>query len=112
MHANEIMQVLLNLFKNAEDNFIEKETEEPLISIETYTQKESLVINVCDNGGGISEDVIEKIFDPYFSTKDDKNGTGLGLYMSKIIVEQHHKGKLDVFNIEHGVCFQLRLPLQ
>jgi signal transduction histidine kinase len=110
MHANEIMQVVLNLLKNAEDNFIEKETVGPSISIETREEAAYLVIDICDNGGGIETSLMEKIFDPYFSTKDDKNGTGLGLYMSKIIVEQHHKGRLDVYNNDEGACFSIQLP--
>ncbi len=110
MHSNEIMQVMLNLLKNAEDNFLEKKTEDPLISLEISEEEEFMTIDVCDNGGGIETSLINSIFDPYFSTKSDKNGTGLGLYMSKIIVEQHHKGKLDVYNKNHGACFSLQLP--
>lgn len=110
MHANEIMQVILNLLKNAEDNFIEKNTQTPTISIGIREEEAFMVIDVCDNGGGIETSLMESIFDPYFSTKDDKNGTGLGLYMSKIIVEQHHKGRLDVYNNDEGACFSIQLP--
>ncbi len=112
MHENEIMQVLLNLLKNADDNFEDKGTIEPWIKIETKLEDLSAVILVTDNGGGIDKQIIESIFDPYFSTKHDKNGTGLGLYMSKIIIEQHHKGRLDVYNTDQGVCFRIELIIQ
>ncbi len=112
MHANEIMQVMLNLLKNADDNFLEKSVAKPLISIYTTEEEKFVRIEVCDNGGGIREDIIEKIFDPYFSTKDDKNGTGLGLYMSKIIIEQQHRGQLNAYNRDDGVCFNIELPKQ
>jgi len=112
MHANEIMQVMLNLLKNADDNFMENSIDKPVISIRTSEDEEYIKINVCDNGGGIKDEIIENIFDPYFSTKDDKNGTGLGLYMSKIIIEQQHKGKLNAYNMDKGVCFSIELPKQ
>jgi signal transduction histidine kinase len=62
---------------------------------------------LCDNGGGIPHDIITRIFDPYYTTKDEINGTGLGLYMSKMMVEEHHNGKLTVENMKDGVCFTL-----
>ena len=108
LYDSEIMQVILNILKNSEDNFNDREIKNPYIKITT----EKNTISICDNGGGIQEDIIEKIFDPYFSTKKEKNGTGLGLYMSKIIVKDHHNGKIIVENIQDtngviGVCFRI-----
>jgi len=109
MYQNEMMQVILNILKNSEDNFTEKNIQNSCINIKTYKEKNRLMIEVSDNGGGIPEDIIESIFDPYFSTKEEKNGTGLGLYMSKIIVEEHNGGKLSVINRDKGVCFSIQL---
>ena len=106
MYANEMMQVILNILQNAQDNFREKAIKDPQIFI-TINKRE---IIICDNGGGIEKDIQEKIFYPYFSTKKEKNGTGLGLYMSKIIVEDHHKGKLTLKNSNNGICFSIKLP--
>lgn len=111
MHNNEVMQVILNLLKNAEDNFVEKGTKDPIVSVRTVLLEKSVKIEISDNGGGIEESILDKIFDPYFSTKNEKNGTGLGLYMCKIIIEEHQKGKLQVTNTEIGACFTIELPL-
>ncbi len=104
LYENEMMQVILTIFKNSQDNFLEKKTANPTIKVIT-TKK---MISFCDNGGGIPEDILSKIFDPYFSTKLEKNGTGLGLYMSKTIIEEHHKATLSVKNIEGGACFTIK----
>lgn len=103
MHENEVMQVILNIFKNAQDNFKEKKILNPQIKI---TSKDN-TLYISDNGGGIPDNIIDKIFDPYFSTKDEKNGTGLGLYMSKMIIEEHHNGSLKAENLNGGVLFKL-----
>jgi len=103
--SNELMQVILSILKNSEENFLEKKIQNPQIKI--LTNRNSIAIS--DNGGGIPFRLREKIFDPYFSTKSEKNGTGLGLYMSKIIVEDHHNGKLVLENIKSGVCFKILL---
>lgn len=105
LYDSEMMQVILNILKNAQDNFREKGTKNPRIVITTNDD----TVSICDNGGGIEEAITEKIFDPYFSTKDEKNGTGLGLYMSKSIVEEHHHGKLHVSYGEGGACFTISL---
>jgi len=108
-YPNEIMQVILNIIKNAEDNFEEKSIQAPYIKIITSKENNQYTISICDNGGGIEKKILEHIFEPYFSTKSDQNGTGLGLYMSKMIIEEHHKGKLEAFNHKDGVCFKLVL---
>ena len=108
IYESEMMHVLLNILKNAQDNFIEKKVKYPKL----YVTIDNDNITIQDNGGGIAENILHKIFDPYFSTKDEKNGTGLGLYMSKLIVEDHHKGILSVQNIHDGACFMIELNKQ
>lgn len=107
--SNEVTQMILNLLKNAQDVFEEKEILNPYITIKAYEEDSLTVVEISDNAGGIPETIIDKIFDPYFSTKDAKNGTGLGLYMSKTIVEEHCKGRLNVHNTSDGCCFVIKL---
>jgi signal transduction histidine kinase len=109
-YKNEIIQVVLNLLKNAEDALIEYKIKKPKIEVFINTTQESQYIIILDNAGGIQKDQLEKIFDPYFSTKS-KNGTGLGLYMSKTIIEDHCQGELTAYNSEHGACFVIKLPI-
>ena len=104
-YSNELKQVILNLLKNAEDILIEKNIQDPIITIITKDN----YLSIKDNGGGIPEGIMAKIFDPYFSTKLEKNGTGLGLYMSKTIIEEHCGGKLSVANDEDGAVFTIEL---
>lgn len=111
VHVNELVQVLINLFKNSKDIMEEKEIENREINILVYDKYKYVVIEVEDNGGGIPKDLMNKIFEPYFSTKDDKNGTGLGLYMCKTIIEKHTKGFLSVKNSNKGAKFQIKLPI-
>jgi len=101
LYVTEVIQVILNLLKNAQRNFIENEIKDREIKIEIGKDK----ITICDNGGGIDKNIMKKIFDPYFSTKNEKNGVGLGLYISKLIIEKHHNGKLSAVNSDDGVCF-------
>ncbi len=104
-YDTELLQVILSILKNAQDNFKVKKTKSPLIKIVTENNK----VTICDNGGGIPDNIIDKIFDPYFSTKSDKNEVGLGLYMSKMVIEGHHGGKLSVENSDGGACFIIKL---
>lgn len=100
-YENELKQVLLNLIKNAEDVLLEKEIKNPKIIIETSNGQ----LLVSDNAGGIPDDVMDRIFEPYFSTKMEKDGTGLGLYMSKIIIEEKCGGSLSAANNKQGAVF-------
>lgn len=110
-YSTEIQQVILIILKNAEDALLEKKLTEKKIRISTYEQTGFAIIKIEDNAGGISSDIIYKIFDPYFSTKKEKEGTGIGLYMSKIIINDHCKGKISVFNGREGAIFEIRLPI-
>ena len=93
---NEFQQVILNIISNAKDILIEKNIKEPRIEISLEKNK----ILIKDNGGGIDEDILSKIFEPYFTTKEKSKGTGMGLYMSKMIIEDNLGGILSVSNIK------------
>jgi len=109
-YSNELMQVLLNLVKNAEDVLMENRIENPWIQITTSKLDTNLILEVSDNGGGIPSEIIARIFDPYFSTKMQKDGTGLGLYMSQKIIEEHCGGSLRASNSSQGAVFTILLP--
>ena len=108
-YENELKQVVLNLIKNAEDILLENDIEKPVIKIEAFEKDDKFILEVSDNAGGVPSDIINKIFDPYFSTKLQKDGTGLGLYMSKTIIEDHCKGILSVYNNDEGAVFKIEL---
>ena len=108
-YANEIKQVILNIIKNAEDVIVENSIENPLITFKTYKIEQSYFIEIGDNAGGILGENLNDIFMPYFSTKKNKDGTGLGLYMSKTIIEEHCKGKLWAKNLSQGALFTIEL---
>ncbi len=107
---NELKQVLINLLKNAEDALLEKGIDGAKIEIKTDTDTRYYYLEVCDNAGGIDEKIIGNIFNAYFTTKDEDKGTGLGLYMSKRIIQEHCGGTLSVKNTLAGVCFSISLP--
>ncbi len=108
-YSREIKQVILNILKNAEDVLSKKGILQPQIWIRTSHHNKKTCLEIEDNAGGVPDEIIFKIFDPYFSTKLEKDGTGIGLYMSKIMVEQHNKGKLSIHNTLNGACFRIIL---
>ncbi|MDD2949810.1 MAG: CHASE domain-containing protein [Sulfuricurvum sp.] len=110
-YPRELRQVILNILNNAEDILMENAISEPKIRIRTFLEEKMSCMEIEDNGRGIPAEIINQIFDPYFSTKMEKNGTGIGLYMSKTIVEKHGKGSLHVYNTARGACFKISLPL-
>ena len=108
---SELSQVFLNIITNSKDAFLETKVKNPNIIIETKKTKNDIQISISDNAGGINEAIINKIFEPYFTTKNNYNGTGLGLYMSKMIIEQNMQGQLSVQNIPNGVTFCIHIPI-
>jgi len=108
-YPSEIKQVVLNLIKNAEDVLLENEIKNATITIETLCKKDTKILVIKDNAGGIPENIIDKVFDPYFSTKKEKEGTGLGLYMSKTIIQDHCNGSLTVSNDDNGAVFKIEI---
>jgi len=111
LYQNKVMQVILNILKNASDSLMEYKTNDKHIEITTYDTQNEVMVKICDNGIGISKEIQEKLFDPYFSTKGKKIGTGLGLYMSKTIIEEHNNGKIELHTDNKKTCFILRFPL-
>ena len=109
IYPRELMQVFLNIIINAKDILTANKLDNPLILIRVYEDEKYVNTEICDNAGGIDNDILPKIFDPYFSTKDERNGTGLGLYMSKLIVEEHLNGIIEVYNKNDGACFIIKL---
>ncbi|MBF0537145.1 MAG: PAS domain S-box protein [Nitrospirae bacterium] len=109
-YANEIVQALLNIIRNAQDAIVQRQRQEPIITLTCRDGDGFAALDIQDNAGGVPEGIIDKIFEPYFTTKDDSTGTGLGLYMSKMIIERHCSGELSVTNKGQGACFTIRLP--
>ena len=95
---NELIQVLVNILNNASDVLIDKEIQRKLIFIDIYKKDDDLFIEIKDNAGGVPENIIDRIFEPYFTTKHQSQGTGIGLYMSEEIVRTHLNGILSVEN--------------
>ncbi|MDF1880663.1 response regulator [Sulfurimonas sp. MAG313] len=108
---NELSQVLLNIISNAKDALVQNNIKDPEILITIKPKKEDIFIIIDDNAGGIDESIIKNIFEPYFTTKQQDNGTGIGLYMSKTIIENHMRGKLRVYNTLSGASFKITLPM-
>lgn len=108
---SELDQVFLNLLSNAKDSLVENSVKNPTIDIYGTRIDENVLVEILDNGGGISKSILHKIFDPFFSTKGESQSSGIGLYMSKLIIEKNLGGELRVENREKGACFIIKLPL-
>jgi len=100
-YPKELSQVILNLLQNAKDALVVNDIKNPVIQIIIDSNK----ISIQDNADGIPQDIINRIFDPYFTTKENHDGTGVGLYMSKMILEKDFDAKISVVNQNNGACF-------
>jgi len=115
-----LTQVFINILNNAKDILTQNLHQERVVSITTLLQDKTVRIFIFDSGGGVDRKIINNIFDPYFTTKESKNGTGLGLYMSKQIIEKQLHGKIYVKNSKFshdereyfGACFIIDLPIK
>jgi len=105
----EFQQVILNIINNSKDEFIEKNIKDAKISIDIKEDQDFIIINIGDNAGGINKDALDKVFEPYFTTKEQGKGTGMGLYMSKMIICDNMSGNLSVKNISNGALFSIKL---
>ena len=110
--SNELTQVIINLLKNSIDAFVLNSVLIREISIKTRVDFDVAIIELKDNAGGIKEKSIYKIFEPYFTTKHTSQGTGLGLFMSKMICEQGLNGSLDVNSKKGTTTFRIKIPLE
>jgi len=109
IYQNEFMQICFHILNNSYENLIQKDIKNPQIKILTRDYEFGIELIISDNAKGISPEIIDKIFDPYFSTKEEKNGTGLGLYMSKLVIEEYLNGTISVENENEGAKFIIRL---
>jgi len=106
---NEYMQVLISILTNAKDTLIHREVKDAHIQIDLFVTNGSVVLRISDNAGGIKKEHIHRIFDPYFTTKHKSMGTGLGLYISKMIIEKNMHGVLSVENNQEGATFNITM---
>ena len=115
-YENELIQSFINIINNAKDAIKENvKNDEKLIFIDTKKEDSSLIITIKDNGGGISDNIIHRIFEPYFTTKNKTVGTGIGLSMTYKMITERHNASIDVYNEEYiynnknykGACFKI-----
>lgn len=108
IYKNELIQVFINIIQNARDVFLQnKNIPTPTITITSYENEQNVTVIIADNGGGIDKKIILRIFEPYFTTKQNLNGTGIGLYMAKTIVEERSCGSIKAQNNNDGAEFML-----
>jgi len=108
-YPNEYAQVLLNILMNACDALVGHKVDDALISIHTFAEGDTTVVTISDNAGGIADEIIDRLFDPYFTTKEPDKGSGIGLFMSKTIIEKNMGGRLTVRNTGNGAEFRIEV---
>jgi hypothetical protein len=108
-YPNEYSQVLLNILMNARDELVRHKVDDAMISIRAFTERDTTVVTISDNAGGIAVKIMDKIFHPYFTTKGPDKGTGIGLFMSKTIIEKNMGGRLTARNNRNGAEFRIEV---
>jgi signal transduction histidine kinase len=108
---SEFSQVIFNILQNAKDALTENEISNKRVFVSIKKDADYAYVNILDNAGGISSNYINKIFEPYFTTKKHRKASGLGLFISKIIIEENMQGKLEFENVGDGVKFIIKIPI-
>lgn len=108
-YPNEFSQVLLTLLNNAREAYAGKEIKKAVVAIRSFRENDLVVVTVTDNAGGIQELIMDRIFEPYFTTKGSGGGTGIGLYMSKTIIQNNMNGSLTARNTDNGAEFRIAI---
>ena len=108
-YQNEYAHVILNILQNARDELVKRRIGEPKVTIVVGTENGRSVVTITDNAGGIPEEIMDKIFDPYFTSKGPEQGTGVGLFMSKAIIEKNMGGRLTAHNTGDGARFRIEV---
>ncbi len=106
-YQNEFSHVLFNILNNARDAILESDVRQKLIHIRGRLSEGNILLEITNRGNHIPEETLEKLFEPYFTTKNEKDGTGIGLYISKIIIEQRMNGHIELENVDSGVCCRI-----
>lgn len=109
IYSNEFLHILLNLIENSKDAFVKNNLENRTIRIVGNTKSTHSIIDIIDNAGGIDEKLLSKIFDEFYTTKKDTEGSGLGLYITKIIIKEQLHGSIEVKKIDNGTKFRIIL---
>ena len=109
-NPNDYSQVILNILMNAREVFNGRRVVHPWVEVKLFREDTMAVVTITDNAGGIAEGSMDKIFDPYFTTKGPEQGTGIGLFMAKTIIEKNMHGTLSVHNVPHGAQFRIQVP--
>jgi signal transduction histidine kinase len=105
-----LKQIIVTLIDNARDALISRNVYKPIIKLTLEQDIHFFLIKICDNGGGISKSIMQKIFEPDFTTKHNSEGTGLGLFMAKKLLDEKFNASLVASNVENGVCFSIEIP--
>jgi signal transduction histidine kinase len=108
-YKNEYSQVILNILSNAKDILLERKIQNPKINIEIKNGNNYAIVKIKDNARGVDSSIIDKIFEPYFTTRHQTQGTGIGLYMAKNIIERNMNGYINVTNVEDGALFTIKV---
>ncbi|HEX9024050.1 MAG TPA: PAS domain S-box protein [Geobacteraceae bacterium] len=108
-YKNEYSQAILVVLLNARDVLVERKIDNPVITVTSFSENDRSVVVITDNGGGIHEDIMDRIFDPYFTTKGPDVGMGIGLFMAKSIIEKNMSGRIAAHNIQGGAEFRIEV---